>query len=49
MEKQVANLGLEPYLQIAINKPVGFKVVIIFTKRIYELLSHLRPQKTDHS
>lgn len=38
----IKKFGLVSNLQIAINKPVGLEVIIILTKRIYELLSHLK-------
>lgn len=32
-----------PNLQITIDEPVGFKVVVVFSEGIYELFSHLGP------
>lgn len=30
-----------PHLEITINQPVGFKVVVVFSKWIYQLFGHL--------
>lgn len=34
-----------PNLEITINKPVGFKVVVVFPEWIYQLFGHLRSNK----
>lgn len=34
--------GACPNLEIPINQPVGFKVVVVFAKWIYQLFGHLR-------
>lgn len=31
-----------PDLEIPINQPVGFKVIVVFAKWIYQLFSHLK-------
>lgn len=31
------------YLEITINQPVSFKVVIVFAKRIYQTFGHFQP------
>lgn len=35
-----------PDLEIPINQPVGFKVVVVFAKRIDQLFGHLRGKTT---
>lgn len=44
-EAQLANLH-PLYLQVPVNEPVGFKVIIVFPKRVDELLSHLHVEST---
>lgn len=34
------------YLQVPVDEPVGFKVIIILSKRVDELLSHLHREST---
>lgn len=44
-EAQLANLP-PLYLQVPVNEPVSFKVIIVLPKRIDELLSHLHVEST---
>lgn len=34
-----------PNLEITINQPVGFKVIVIFAEWIYQLFGYLRKKK----
>lgn len=40
--------GARPDLEIPINQPVGFKVIVVFAEWIYQLFGHLRGKKTQH-
>lgn len=36
------------YLQVPVDEPVGFKVIIVLPKRVDELLGHLHVESTQH-
>lgn len=38
-------VNLCPNLEVTINEPVGFKVVVVFAERVYQLFGHLRRTK----